>query len=194
MLSTNADTKRAPVRAWNAWSFFGAALLALGLAGLSSAQGQPAGGVEITIADELVLPEGDDRLGKPQRDESGSLITRPGDVILYTLAALNGGIEPAYDVEIVDPIPQGAEYVLKSAGGESMTVTYSIDGGNFYQPEPILFDFRRPDGVIEQRPVPGAQYTHIKWRMDRPIPPGSRVTATFRVRVSLPNKTEETDR
>ena len=152
---------------------------------------QPApNGVSITITDELVLPAGDARIGKAVRDSAGNLISKPGDIIRYTLTAVNNGTEPAYGVEIVDPIPRGTEYVIGSAAGVGMTITYSIDGGRFFQPPPIMYDFQKPDGTIEKRHVPADRYTHIKWLMNEPIRPRSRATATVRVRVSLPGAAE----
>lgn len=152
---------------------------------------QPAGnGVSITITDELVLPAGDPRVGKAVRDSAGNLISKPGDIIRYTLTAANNGTEPAYGVEMVDPIPRGTEFVIGSAAGVGMTITYSIDNGNFFQPAPILYDFQTPDGTIEKRHVPADRYTHIKWLVNDPIRPRSRAVAAVRVRVSLPGATE----
>lgn len=145
--------------------------------------------VEITITDELVPAPGEIRTA--QRDSTGALITRPGDVIRYTLTAVNSGTQPAYEAEIVDPIPEGTEYFIGSASGDGMTITYSIDDGNFFQPQPITYEFRNPDGTIEKRPAAPDMYTHIKWLVTKPIQPRSSVSATFRVRVSLPDTTKE---
>jgi uncharacterized repeat protein (TIGR01451 family) len=156
----------------------------------ASAQGQQGGSVQITIADELVLALDDSRRGQLQRDTAGNLVTRPGDIIRYTLTATNGGAESAHEVEIVDPIPEGTEYIAGSAKGSDMTITYSIDGGHYFQPTPIMEDFRQPDGTIVRRPVPLARYTHVKWRVDNPIPEGSSLSATVTVKVT-PTETQE---
>lgn len=177
------------------WSAGFAAALILGCLALALSQPataqQPAGnGVSITITDELVLPAGDPRVGKAVRDSAGNLISKPGDVIKYTLTAVNNGTEPAYGVEIVDPIPRGTEYVIGSAAGVGMTITYSIDGGRYFQPGPVMYDFQKPDGTIEKRHVPADRYTHIKWLVNEPIRPRSKAVATVRVRVSLPGAAE----
>jgi uncharacterized repeat protein (TIGR01451 family) len=156
----------------------------------ASAQGQQGGSVRITISDELVLAPDDSRQGQLQRDTAGNLVTRPGDIIRYTLTATNGGAESAHEVEIVDPIPEGTEYLAESAKGSEMTITYSIDGGHYFQPTPIMEDFRKPDGTLVRRPVPLARYTHIKWRVDNPIPEGLSVSATVTVKVT-PTETLE---
>jgi uncharacterized repeat protein (TIGR01451 family) len=149
--------------------------------------------VQITISDELVLQPGDPRVDTPQRDDAGNLITRPGDIIRYELTAINRGNAAAYEVEIVDPIPQGTEYIEGSAAGEGMVITYSIDDGRYYQPAPIMEDFRKPDGTTERRAVPVSRYTHVKWRVENPILPGLSADATMSVRVSPANTSEGSD-
>ncbi|MFA6472530.1 MAG: hypothetical protein WCU00_10860 [Candidatus Latescibacterota bacterium] len=137
--------------------------------------------VEIAITDNLVLKQGETRTA--QRDSTGALLTHPGDVIQYTLTAVNRGTQPAHEAEMIDPVPKGTEYVPGSAFGEGMTITYSIDGGKFYQPQPITYDFRKSDGAVEKRPALPGMYTHIKWLVNKPILPGTRVSASFRVKV-----------
>ena len=141
--------------------------------------------IEIAVNDELILKP--DEIRPVQRDSSGNLITRPGEIIQYTLTATNIGLQPAHDVEIVDPIPEGTEYVLESARGEGMIISCSIDGGRLYQSPPVVHDFQRPDGVIEKRAAPASAYTHVKWLVPRPILPGAQVTAFLQVRVIAGN-------
>ena len=145
--------------------------------------------IEIVITDELILPQGEVR--SVVRDSSGNLVTRPGDIIQYTLTATNTGRQAAHDVEIVDPIPAGTEYVLDSAAGEGMIVSYSIDGGKVYQPGPAVYDHRRPDGVTEERAAPASRYSHVKWLVSGPLTPGGQATALLRVRVVAASGTEE---
>jgi uncharacterized repeat protein (TIGR01451 family) len=140
------------------------------------------------ISDDLVLAPGDTHSVK--RDSTGNLISRPGDIILYTLTATNRGTEPAHDVEIVDPIPDGTEYILDSATGKGMTISCSIDGGHFYWQPPVIYDVHRPDGRIDKRPASAGMYTHVKWLVTQPIPPGVSVTATLRVRVKVEDTTQ----
>jgi uncharacterized repeat protein (TIGR01451 family) len=187
---THTGARRRGSGALRAAILFVAACAVLAASGLTRAQqSTPPAGVTITITDELVLPVGDPRIGKAVRDSAGNLISKPGDIIRYTLIAVNGGAEPAYGVEMVDPIPRGTEFVIGSAAGVRMTITYSIDGGNHFQPAPILYDFRNPDGTIEKKHVPPDRYTHVKWLVNEPMGPRSKVIATMRVRVSLPGTT-----
>ncbi|MBI4551474.1 MAG: DUF11 domain-containing protein [Candidatus Latescibacteria bacterium] len=147
-----------------------------------AAQPAPAAGpkIDIVITDALAGPEPG---RKVERDKSGNLITKPGDLIRYTLTATNRGTEPAHNVEIVDPIPAGTEYVLESATGKEMTISYSIDGGRSYQLPPVTYEVRLPDGKTEKRPAPAGMYTHVKWVVTQPIPPKASVSATLNVRV-----------
>lgn len=167
-------------------------LVAVSGAAWAQAPEPPGPKIEITITDELVLPPGGDRLAV--RDTSGSLISRPGDVILYTLTAANRGDGPAHGVELIDPIPEGTEYVVGSVTGAEMAVSYSIDGGHFYQDAPVTYETTRSDGAIERRPAPASMYTHVKWRVERAIPPGGRVVASLRVRVTARATAEEEPR
>ena len=152
--------------------------------GVAEAQTSPSPGprIEIILSDELVLPP--DEIRPVRRDSTGNLLSRPGDVIQYTLTAVNRGTQAAHNVEIVDPIPRGTEYVLDSASGEGMTISYSIDGGHTYHLPPVLYDFRHPNGEIEKRPVPAGLYTHVKWLVTQPILPEESAPATLQVRVS----------
>ena len=175
-------------------------LLVLGLAcvalqpiSIRHAQAQEVSGprMEITITDELVPVPGEQRTA--QRDSTGSLITLPGDVIQYNINARNTGTQAAYEAEIVDPIPEGTEYVPDSAYGHEMIVTYSTDNdGNFFQPQPITYEYRTSDGTVENRPLLPEMYTHIKWLVNQPIPSGSSVVATFRVKVTTGDTARDT--
>lgn len=161
-------------------------LIGLGIAltsgrGWAQAAQTPGPRIEIVITDALIGPMEPGR--KVERDKAGNLISRPGDVIRYTLTATNHGTEPAYKVELVDPIPSGMEYVLDSATGKEMTITYSIDGGRTYQLPPVVYEVRRPDGSVEKRPAPASMYTHVKWLATQSIPPKASVSAMMNVRV-----------
>ena len=152
------------------------------------AQAPPGPRVEVAIHDDGLAP-GETR--PAERDSTGRLITRPGDIIRYTLMATNLGADPAYHVDLVDPIPAGTEYILDSAEGSGMAVSYSIDGGRSYQPPPVLYDFQRPDGGMERRPALSRMYTHVRWLVGQPIRPGARVVATLRVRVTAEDTIRE---
>ena len=81
-------------------------------------------------------------------------------------------------------IPEGTEFVIGSAEGRNAAISYSIDGGRYFMEPPVTYVAARPDGTTEKRPAPAAMYTHVKWTLTRPIPPGGAVPVTMRVRVA----------
>lgn len=157
--------------------------LLLPLGGTVLAQGTPSSRpqIQVEISDELVLGAKETRL--LIRDSSGNLISRPGDQIRYTLTATNLGGEPAYGVELFDPIPRGTEYIIGSATGQGVDFLYSVDGGRSYQESTPTYDFQLPDGTVEKRPALASMYTHVKWRFTQPILPGKSEMVVLRVRV-----------
>ena len=138
--------------------------------------------LEIVIADDLVLPPGEQRA--VVRDEAGNLVTRPGDIIRYRLTARNTGTEAVRKAELLDPIPAGTEYVPGSARGAGMQVLCSIDGGQTFVPEPVRYRVRAANGDGRQVVAEPGMYTHVKWLSLAPLPPGGTLEATFQVRVS----------
>ena len=153
------------------------------MCGVALAQALPLSNpqIQVTISDELVLSPKEVR--PIIRDGHGDLVTRPGDQIQYTLAATNLGDEPAYEVELLDPIPKGTEYVIGSATGEGVVFFYSIDGGHSYQESTPTYDLQLPDGTIEKEPARAEMYSHVKWRFTHPIQPGASEAVILRVRV-----------
>lgn len=89
----------------------------------------------------------------------------PGEVLTYQLICLNIGTGKAVDGSILDPLPSRIEYLPDSASGERTQITYSIDGGNTFQPQ--------PEGNV----------THIKWDVVEPINAGELIQASFQAKV-----------
>ena len=56
----------------------------------------------------------------------------PGDTLTYTLTYMNSGDGAATFVFIMESIPANTEYVVNSASGSSMIITYSENGGSSY--------------------------------------------------------------
>lgn len=104
----------------------------------------------------------------------------PGDIIIFTNVYGNKRKEPAEAVVINNPVPQHMVYVEGSAEGEGATIDFSIDGGKtFGQPEELKI--KGPDGSeVLARPE---DYTHIRWRLKKPVAPGEQGTVAFRARI-----------
>jgi uncharacterized repeat protein (TIGR01451 family) len=153
-------------------------MLSLCMAGMAEAQFRGPR-ITISLSDALVdLPKG----RKAERDDNGNLLTQPGDIIRYTLVAENIGTEQARDVEVVDPIPFGTEYVLGSATGRGTTILYSINGGTTYVDQPMI-EVRDETGKMVRKPAPASMYTHVKWIIQGQIMPREKRTMELRVRV-----------
>jgi uncharacterized repeat protein (TIGR01451 family) len=156
---------------------FYAMALTLTMTGLAWAQSQNP--LKITLSDALVdLPEG----RKAERDSTGSLRSMPGDIVRYTLMAENTGAQSAHNIEVVDPIPFGTEYVAGSATGEGSAIFYSVDGGNTYSRQPMI-DVRDEQGRVVRKPAPASMYTHVKWVITQPMQPREKRALQLMVRV-----------
>jgi len=90
-----------------------------------------------------------------------------GDEVHYTVRVTNPGKQPVTDVQVTKRMPVGLQYVPKSATGPASDVEFSTDGGNTFATQPE-----------------GGEYTHVRWRLRRPLPAGAtallRFRATFR--------------
>ena len=90
-----------------------------------------------------------------------------GDEVYYTLRVRNPGTEPVIDARVTKRMPYGLQYLAGSASGPDCDIDFSVDGGRTFAAKPA-----------------GAEFTHVRWTLRRPLPPGStallRFRATFR--------------
>lgn len=107
----------------------------------------------------------------------------PGDVIVYSITYLNIGKTDAVDATIIDPIPQGAVYIMGSAAGNNAEVTGSIDDGRSWQKPPIMVQVKKPDGQVETKAAPPGRYTHLRWVIKKPVLPGQSGLVSLKVSV-----------
>lgn len=106
-----------------------------------------------------------------------------GQTIIYTLTVNNSGDQPATNVKLNDPIPEGTSFVVGSLFGDEADITYSIDGGKTYK-KPTLLTYRtqKADGSFEDRQAIPDQYTHIQWLLEI-VPAGDSRSVGFRALV-----------
>ena len=90
-----------------------------------------------------------------------------GDEVHYTIRVRNPGDRPVGDARVTKRLPFGLRYVPGSATGPACDIEYSEDGGETFVAKP-------PDG----------EFTHLRWILRRPLPPGS--TALLRFRATFP--------
>lgn len=90
-----------------------------------------------------------------------------GDEVFYTLRVRNPGNAPVLDAQVTKRMPLGLHYLPGSASGPDCDIDFSTDGGKTFVARPA-----------------GAGFTHLRWTLRRPLPPGStallRFRATFR--------------
>jgi hypothetical protein len=103
---------------------------------------------------------------------------------LYTLRFRHEGEAPLAVLQLVHPLPAGEEYVPHSATGPRAEISYSVDGGRTFGGPDAL---RRPAAHDDpaqsaERAATPADYSHIRWEIPGPHPPGLAGLVSFRTR------------
>jgi len=115
------------------------------------------------IAETFELPA---RAGDPPRFVVARRLSA-GDEVHYTIRVRNPGKEPVRDVQVTKRMPFGMQYLPGSAAGPASDIEFSADGGRSFHAWPE-----------------SADYSHLRWNLRRPLPPGAtallRFRATFR--------------
>jgi uncharacterized repeat protein (TIGR01451 family) len=182
------DQRRKKMKALRKMIYSLAALTVLGGSdGLAQASDQPQALVvtaENLMADDARRQEMARRGGDPNA-------VFPGDVVAYQLVFTNITAAPVRNVEFIDPLPAGLQYVAQSATADraDVVIEYSADGGETFSDRPTIEVV--VDGERVLRPAPSDKYTHIRWRIEGAVQPGAQVTAEFRA--TLPDENDETD-
>ena len=152
------------------WILTGILLTAVSLL----AQGQPK--LEIEIQDQ--------KINLTKHEKNGAEIEyAPGDTIEYTVIAKNTGDAVMVEPAIVDPIPEGVEYIVGSARGENCRIVFSVDKGLLFSAWPVMISATTPNGTRIEREARDEEVTHIKWLIRENIPPGGQKKMSFQVRV-----------
>ena len=132
------------------------------------AQAQPK--LEIEIQDRKINLTPEERSG-------GDVTYSPGDTLEYVILAKNTGNGVMTSPEIVDPIPQGVDYIAGSATGENCRIVFSVNG-SLYSEWPVRVPVPDGEGNRDARPD---EITHIKWEIEENIPAGNQKSLSFRV-------------
>jgi uncharacterized repeat protein (TIGR01451 family) len=88
-----------------------------------------------------------------------------GDEVHYTIRVRNPGAAPVNDVQVTKRMPFGLHYLPGSAKGPACDIEFSADGGKTFAAKPT-----------------NGEYTHVRWSMRRPLPPGSTALLRFRAK------------
>jgi uncharacterized repeat protein (TIGR01451 family) len=105
---------------------------------------------------------------------------RPGEVVEYRAAYRNAGEASVREVQATLPIPEGTEYVGRTA--RPAPALASLDGRTF-ELLPLKRRVRLANGQEEVREVPAAEYRYLRWTLGA-IGAGRVETVRARVRVS----------
>ena len=112
------------------------------------------------------------------RVPAGKLI--PGMTAIFVNTAVNNGSTATDNVAVNNPIPEHTTYVDGSAKGEGVAIVFSVDGGKSYN-QPAQLKVKGADGKL--RPAAAADYTHIRWQLQKPLPPKGTVTVEYSAKV-----------
>lgn len=118
-----------------------------------------------------------DKEGKKAVKREPAVKVRPGTEVIFTTTYQNTGNEAAQKVVITNPIPDHLIYMENSAIGLMARITFSVDKGKSFHAPSQLFIF---DASGRKFPANPQYYTHIRWEIQKVLPPGGVGTVSFR--------------
>jgi uncharacterized repeat protein (TIGR01451 family) len=114
-------------------------------------------------------------------DKAGEV--RSGEVLDWTITSTNEGTGAAREFKATGQIPQGTSLIAGSTTADgTANVTYSIDHGQTFTAQPTIAT-RQADGTLKQVPAPVSLYTQVRYEWTDALAAGSKLTATYKVRV-----------
>jgi uncharacterized repeat protein (TIGR01451 family) len=108
---------------------------------------------------------------------------KPGDILKFTIAYKNSGPAEARDALVTDPVPNDTAYISGSAEGKDAAITFSLDGKTFQDPPLLKYKVRQADGTEAEYEATPEMYTHIQWKLLKPVPPGGAGSLSFKAKV-----------
>ena len=103
----------------------------------------------------------------------------PGDTVVFTNHYANTLDKPADEAVITNPVPKDVTYLDGSAFGDGATITFSIDKGKTFDTPGKLFKTEKG----KKRNARAGEYTDIRWKFGKPIPPGKEGDVGYKARV-----------
>lgn len=101
----------------------------------------------------------------------------PGETVEYKAVYKNTNKSAVHDVKASLPIPQGMQFVPKTAVPAAPMA--STDGVNFSQ-LPLMKQVKGADGKMHEEPVPYSEYRSLRWDLGE-IPAGGSKTVSARM-------------
>ncbi|TDI35791.1 MAG: DUF11 domain-containing protein [Acidobacteria bacterium] len=137
--------------------------------------------VEVSVLQEVVRI---DESGREIVEHKPVGLVTPGTILAYTLHATNTGDGAVFDARIEDPIPHGTILLPDSVDVDDLTITASIDGGESWKSFPVFVATGKDAaGQPVYQQAPADSYTHLRWFLDGPLPPGATKEVSFKVQV-----------
>jgi len=107
---------------------------------------------------------------------------KPGEILDWTIVSENSGNAAALEYKTVGHIPRGTTFVADSAKADGAKTVYSIDNGKTYSARPMI-EVKQADGSVKQVPAPVSAYTEVRYEWADPLAQGSKLSASYKVRV-----------
>lgn len=145
-----------------------------------AAGAQQKGSIELKSLAEVEVVQ-TDAAGKKtvSRVDAATAKVVPGDIVIFTTEYRNIGSRPAENVAITNPVPEHVVYVDKSAGGRGARIDFSVDGGKGYAAAEKLVVTE----AGKKRKAGAQDYTHIRWTLTKPVPPGGKGSVSFKAKI-----------
>ena len=143
---------------------------------LNSVQADTEKGItlKVMVEQEIVVSG---KNGRKEKQRIAATKVVPGDEVIYTIHYLNNSDKPAENVFITIPVAEHTSYRSGSARGGDTDIRFSVDGGkHFGAPGELAVKL----GNGRSRPATAADYTHIKWKFNVPVPPGASGAVSYR--------------
>jgi uncharacterized repeat protein (TIGR01451 family) len=142
---------------------------------------QQKGGLDIRTVSEIeVTHVNADGKNEVTRIDATTKNVSPGQTVIFTDYYTYTGDKPATDVVIKNPVPEHMLYVDGSAEGKGTRIEFSSDKGKTYATADKLM-VTTADG--KKRRAAAADYTHIRWIIEKPLQAGAKGSVSFRAKV-----------
>jgi uncharacterized repeat protein (TIGR01451 family) len=147
----------------------------------AAARAQQKGGIELISVSEVESTQTNAQGQKEmKRIEASKANVVPGDTVIFTNYYTNTGKEPATGAVIKNPVPEHMVYVDKSAEGKGTKIEFSVDNGKTFAAAGRL---KVKDASGKERVAVAADYTHIRWIVEKPVAKGGKGSVSFRAKV-----------
>ncbi len=130
--------------------------------------------LKVMVEQEIVVTN---KKGKKETRRIAATKIVPGDEVIYTIHYLNSSEKPAENVFISMPVAEHTRYRSGSARGGGTAISFSVDGGKHFG-APDELTIKLDNG--RKRSAVAADYTHIKWKFNAPVPPGASGAVSYR--------------